>query len=136
MGWIDGIIGEITKGTVTTNVPQTEAVVSYLKSLGIPNHNVENMVFLCKDILGRSADEVKAVVEHIEGKGLKGETLINFLTSYPKLLAYTPNGDNLEKGKTRATVKSESRNGQEYWGVVFWREGAAFNTAPVSPQKP
>ena len=46
------------------------------------------------------------------------------------------NGKQLEKGRARASVEVVERGGRKEAGVSYWREGAAFQTAPVAPLKP
>ena len=61
------------------------------------------------------------------------------LEVYPKLLTYevAPGGKMLQRGKARAQVELVNLNGKgQAVNVHFWREGAAFKTAPVSPWKP
>jgi hypothetical protein len=56
------------------------------------------------------------------------------LEAYPKLLLYevAPDGAYLTSGKGRASL--DVIDGKA--GVSFWREGAAFQTAPVAPYQP
>ena len=115
--------------------------INYLtNTVGIPLRGVENMVSISKSILGRDAGELEAVVRWVEGQGLwEGQgnrKMIDFLVANPTLLNYTPNGDVLEKGAARAALTVEERGGRKVAGLVQWREGAVFGTAPVAPQKP
>lgn len=110
--------------------------ISYLESLGLPSKGIENMASISKPILGRSVDELKAVVDWLHGEGLEGQTLGGFLRAHPQLLSYSPAGDHLERGNARAAVTFGQRDGRRVAGLVQWREGATFGTAPVSPQPP
>ena len=60
------------------------------------------------------------------------------LESHPALLTYSVSADGkqLEKEQARASVDVQERNGRRAVGVSYWREGAAFATAPVAPYKP
>ena len=67
-----------------------------------------------------------------------GAALAVLLEAHPNLLTYTvsANGKQLEKGQARASVDVSERHGAKVAGVSYWREGAAFATAPVAPLKP
>lgn len=63
--------------------------------------------------------------------------MLRLLEVNPTLLTYAVSADGrvLEKGRTRAAVEVRG-SGERAAGVSFWREGAAFETAPVAPLKP
>ena len=42
----------------------------------------------------------------------------------------------LEKGQARASVEIRGSGADKAAGVNYWRDGAAFETAPVAPLKP
>lgn len=67
-----------------------------------------------------------------------GAALRSLLETHPNLLTYavSANGKQLEKGLARASVDLVEKDGRKVAGVSFWREGAAFATAPVAPLKP
>jgi len=137
--WVDGVTTEIAKRNLTTNVDSCEAVINYLMSLGISLHGVENMVSLCKPILGRSVDELATVVSWLERKGVSDrKLLVRFLMANPVVLIYNPSSsdDVLEKGKSRISLALGERGGVTSVGIILYREDAAFGTAPVSPVKP
>lgn len=54
------------------------------------------------------------------------------------MLTYAVAGDGkaLQKGAARASIDLSERQGRRVAGVSYWREGAAFQTAPVAPLKP
>ena len=61
------------------------------------------------------------------------------LEAHPGLLTYTVSRDGkcLEKGRARAAVEVvRGEGGRQAAGVSYWREGAAFETAPVAPLRP
>lgn len=126
------------KKALTTNAQQVEAVVTYLMSLGISEHGVENMASLCKPILGRSVDELSAVVAFLQNKGISGKALVSFLIANPTVLTFSPSstGDYLEKGQTRVSVVFAERGGKQVAGITLYRADCVFGTAPVAPAKP
>lgn len=136
--WIDGVMSEMSRGTLSTSVSHVEAVLQYLEQLDIPLHRAENMVSICKAIFGCSLDQMKSVVAWLENNKITGPTLIELLASYPQVLTYIPSSDGscLEKGKSRASLIFDERNGKPTIGIQFWREGAAFGQSPVTPKTP
>ena len=68
-----------------------------------------------------------------------GAALVAVLEAHPGLLTYTVSRDGkcLEKGRARAAVEVvRGEGGRQAAGVSYWREGAAFETAPVAPLRP
>ena len=95
------------------------------------------MVSLCYSILGHDVENhLKPVVEHLVSKGVTD--IPKLLSMQPRLLDYdvAENGSILIKGKLRAAVKVEKKGKQRIFGVVTYREGAAFQTAPLTPYSP
>lgn len=138
LAWIDGVMSEMTRKTLQTNVERVEAALAYLQGLGIPVHCIENMVSLCKPILACEVDGLKAVVDWLESKGLSGSTLKELLMTYPHILPYSPSEDGscLERGRSRASLVFGEKSGKRTIGVQYWREGAAFGQSPVAPKSP
>lgn len=111
--------------------------IAYLESTGIPTFGVENMASICKGILGRSAQQVQAVVEWCQEKGVAPAALPALLEAHPQVLTYdvAADGSCLVKGAARASLVFQEAAGKRRVGVTFWRENAAFGTAPITPQK-
>lgn len=66
-----------------------------------------------------------------------GAGLAQLLQSHPKVLLYTvADGSYLQLGRARAQIDVVEKNGQRHANVSYWREGAAFVTAPLAPWKP
>ena len=63
---------------------------------------------------------------------------MTLLIEHPQLLTFAVSADGrrLEKGKARASVDVREQHGARVAGVSYWREGAAFQTAPVAPYTP
>ena len=109
----------------------------YLIDQGITEGQLCNMASLCFSILGYGVeDHLKPVVEHLTSKGVTD--IPKLLSMQPKLLDYSvaEDGSVLIKGKLRAAVKVEKKGGQNVVGVITYREGAAFQTAPLTPYSP
>lgn len=95
------------------------------------------MASLCYSILGYDVDDhLKPVVEFLKSKGVTN--LPKLLSMQSKLLDYTvaDDGSCLMKGRLRVVVKTEKKNNKQEVLVVTYREGAAFNTAPLTPYSP
>lgn len=138
--WIDGITERILKMEFETSPSRVEAVVNFLEGLGLPTHWVCNMASRVPGILGREPNtELQAVLDYIQRQGVRGDALLRILRDYPRLLLFTPSSDGkvLELGQTRAAVDVIQVPGRgPVANVSYWRAGAAFETAPVSPLKP
>ena len=63
-----------------------------------------------------------------------GEPPLRLLRDYPRLLLFTPSADGkaLQMGDCFAEVDVVGGRGH----VSYWRQGAAFGTAPESPRQP
>lgn len=112
--------------------------INYLISLGIPTHRVENMVSICKGILGREVSDLESVLQWLKKQNLSDERAIGFIQANPTLLTYSPSPDGscLMKGKARVSLSFGQRNDHKVVGIVQWREGAAFKGPPVAPTPP
>ncbi len=136
--WIDGVTAEIMKKRLDTNADRCKEVIEYLtNTVGIPNHRVENMVAINKQILGQRVENLQATVEFLQSKGITGDALVVFLETHPVILRYIPESGQsylvLNRGeavdtKSRAKLVLE---GQEP-SVVYYRDVAIFGTAPIS----
>jgi len=112
--------------------------VEYLQSLGIKMNRIENMVSLAKQIFAKSPEELRTIVEWLTKKGVAAEELAHFLETNPTVLTYSisSNGSYLENGKARISLVRVQEHGEQVPGIVQWRDGAQFATAPVSPRMP
>jgi hypothetical protein len=112
--------------------------INYLLSLGIPTHRVENMVSICKGILGREVSDLENVLHWVKKQNLSDERAVEFIQANPTILTYSPSPDGsyLMKGKARVSLSFGERNDQKVVGLVQWREGAAFKGPPVAPAPP
>lgn len=138
--WIDGVTAEIMKKRLDTNADRCKNVIEFLTStIGIPNHRVENMVAINKQILGLSVEDLKATIEFIQSKGISGDALVTFLETHPVILRYIPEPGQsylvLNRGeargkdtKTRAKLVLEGQAPS----VVYYRDGTVFGASPIS----
>ena len=138
--WIDGVTAEIMKKRLDTNADRCKEVIEYLSNtVGIPNHRVENMVAINKQILGLCVEHLQATVEYIQSKGITGDALVTFLETHPVILRYTPESGGsylvLNRGEAQGVdTKSRARlvlEGQQP-SVVYYRDGAVFGSSPIS----
>ena len=112
--------------------------VEYLQSLGIKMNRIENMVSIAKQIFAKSPEELGTIVEWLAKKGVAGEELAQFLESNPTVLTYSVSSNEkyLENGKARISLVRVQQHGEQVPGIIQWRDGAQFATAPVSPRMP
>lgn len=94
LNWVDGVTAEIMKKKLDTSASKCRAVVEYLKSLGIENHRVENMVSIAKQVLSKTPEELQTVVAWIQSKGISGNELVVFLETNPVVLTYAVSESN------------------------------------------
>ncbi|KAK9853096.1 hypothetical protein WJX84_012124 [Apatococcus fuscideae] len=137
--WIDGIIEAQIKRRFDTSIDHCQQVVDFLTDLGVANLMVCNMAAAVPEILGLDvAEQLKPVVDYLAAQGVSGQAAAQLLQQHPKLLLYTvlSDGSKLQRGQARASVDVVERNGAKFANVNYWREGAAFNTAPLTPWKP
>ncbi|GMH36756.1 hypothetical protein BSKO_04629 [Bryopsis sp. KO-2023] len=134
--WIDGVVERVMKRQLVTTSNNCQEVVEYLMSEGLSEFQVCNMVSLCYEILSSNVVNLQGVVAFMAAKGVTD--IPGVLSLHPKLLAYSVAPDNklLVKGKMRAAIVTRPPGGVDDFRVVIFREGAAFNTAPVTPWKP
>ena len=133
------MINEVAKNSLHTSVAQIEGILAYLQGdLNIPLHRVENLVSLCKGVLARSPEQVRAVGEWLQSKGVAGPNLVALLAKYPIVLKYdvAPDGACLVSGAARASLVFREAGGRRFAGVTLWREGTSFGSAPVAPANP
>lgn len=101
-------------------------------------NRIENMVSIAKQIFARSPEELGTIVEWLTKKGVAGEELAHFLESNPTVLTYSVSSNEkyLENGKARISLVRVQQDGEQVPGIIQWRDGAQFATAPVSPRMP
>eukprot|EP00890_Picochlorum_soloecismus_P004127 jgi/Picsp_1/4715/NSC_02084-R1_mitochondrial transcription termination factor len=138
IAWVDGVTSEIMKTKLDTNAEKCKSVVEYLQSLGIKTNRIENMVSIAKQIFAKSPEELRTVVEWLTKKDVAGEELAHFLETNPTVLTYSvsSNESYLENGKARISLVRVQHHGEQVPGIIQWRDGAQFATAPVSPRMP
>ncbi|KAK9807929.1 hypothetical protein WJX73_003433 [Symbiochloris irregularis] len=104
--WIDGISDRLIKREFDTTAERCKDVVTYLTDeIGIPSNNVCNMASRAARILGQDVEQqIKPVVDYINGRGVSGHALGLLLAAHPKLLLCTVASDGavLHLGNSRA----------------------------------
>jgi hypothetical protein len=139
LAWVDGVTTEMRRGALATDVARCAAVLETLAGLGLGCEDVENMAAICKPILARSPEQLRAVADWAVAGGVApGKELAHLLRQHPNLLTFevAAGGTQLARGAARAALDFGERGGKRAVGVTLWREGAAFGTAPVSPRAP
>lgn len=135
--WIDGVTERMVKRQLKTTVDECRENIEYLTSLGLTEQQVCNMASLCFPILAADRKtQLEPVINFLKKRGVSD--LPPVLSQHPKLLDYQVSADGLrlEKGGLRAAVDVIDQGKSQSVKVVVYREGAAFQTAPLSPWKP
>lgn len=68
-----------------------------------------------------------------------GDAFLALIKDYPRLLTFdvSSDGRHLQLGEARAAVDvTNDRYRGRVANVSYWRDGASFETAPVSPMRP
>jgi len=117
--------------------PTLNPQVAFLTTAGISDQDVCYMAAVAPGMLSRSAKRhglplYNYLKQRVKGKGARAAVL----REYPRLLEYDVVGEGdsavLVRGNARASVDVVKGN----VGVSFWRDGAVFDSAPVSPMVP
>eukprot|EP01024_Parvocaulis_polyphysoides_P025092 TRINITY_DN22898_c0_g2_i2.p2 TRINITY_DN22898_c0_g2~~TRINITY_DN22898_c0_g2_i2.p2 ORF type:complete len:129 (-),score=9.08 TRINITY_DN22898_c0_g2_i2:195-581(-) len=125
----------MSKGRIHTTVEKCRAAVEYLESVGLPKYMVQNMVSVNHRIVSLEVEtQIKPIVEYVKERGMQDPGKL--LKLYPQLFDFQVGSDHkvLEKGE-RGRVQVDVFESDKYQ-VHFWREGAAFKTAPIAPWQP
>ena len=118
-------------------------VVSFIEGRGVTGEQYASSLcgWLCS-VLSCCTTRCGKVSWHISGCDscwpTAGTGLAQLLAAHPKLLLYTVSSDDkvLQLGRAFAQVDVVEKNGQRSANVSYWREGASFITAPLSPWRP
>ncbi len=86
LAWVDGVTTEMRRGALATDVARCAAVLETLASLGLGGEDVENMAAICKPILARSPEQLRAVADWAVAGGVTpGKELAHLLRQHPNV---------------------------------------------------
>ncbi|GIL74699.1 hypothetical protein Vretimale_2333 [Volvox reticuliferus] len=139
--WIEQIVDRIMKGMLRTTEERARGVIDYLVGVGLKQDEICNMASISVVLLGLNPEtRLKTVVDYLKGRGVPDSGIPDLVLKHPRIFEYrvTEDGKNLKKGKARIQVDvvPVSANGETAAAVNYFREGASFLEAPVSPVGP
>lgn len=139
--WIEQIVDRIMKGMLRTTEERATGVINYLVSVGLKQDEICNMASISVVLLGLNPEtRLKTVVDYLKGRGVPDTAIPDLVLKHPRIFEYklTPDGKELAKGKARIQVDvvPAGLNGEKACAVNYFREGASFMEAPVSPVGP
>ena len=143
--WINGVTAAIMTKKLDTTLDTTKAAIDHLTALGIPNHRVENMVSINKQILAQSTDHLDETINAISKQIGTGPTLLSFLMTNPVILRYGPVDGApgcfalRRDGKTNAVDETSMAKvvkdaKTDAWHCVYYRRNVILGTSPISMQ--
>lgn len=137
--WVEQIVDRIMKNMLKTTEERTQAVVDYLLSLGLKQDEICNMASLSVVLLGLNPEtRIKPVVDYLKERGVPENSIADLAFQHPRIFEYrvTDGGKLLSKGQARVKVDVLPVPGGPACAVTYYREGASFLSAPVSPALP
>ncbi|KXZ54172.1 hypothetical protein GPECTOR_5g269 [Gonium pectorale] len=139
--WVEQIVDRIMKGMLRTTEERAQGVINYLTSVGLKQDEICNMASISVVLLGLNPEtRLKTVVDYIKGRGVPESGVPDLVLKHPRIFEYklTPDGKALAKGRARIQVDvvPAGLDGSMACAVNYFREGASFLEAPVSPVGP
>mmetsp|Transcript_20572 Transcript_20572/g.52742 ORF Transcript_20572/g.52742 Transcript_20572/m.52742 type:complete len:221 (-) Transcript_20572:175-837(-) len=136
--WVDGIIDEAKKGKLVTNVAVAREAAAELANFGLSVSEMENVASRAPAVLATSGAQLRAVIDYLRSRGLSIEEARRQVVTYPRILLYAVSADGATLGFQQARMEVDVTGSDDSRRIVVsqWREGAAFETAPVSPWRP
>ncbi|GFR46210.1 hypothetical protein Agub_g7749, partial [Astrephomene gubernaculifera] len=143
--WVEQIVDRMMKGSLRTTEERAQAVINYLTSIGLKQDEICNMASISVVLLGLNPEtRIKSVVDYLQGRGVPDTAIPDLVLKHPRIFEYrlTPDGKALAKGAARIQVDVLPAGGpaaggaDKVVGVNYFREGASFLEAPVSPVGP
>lgn len=138
--WVEQIIDRVMKGMLRTNEERAKGVIDYLSSIKLQQDQICNMASISVVLLGLNPEtRLRPVVEYLKKRGVPEGQIPDVVLKHPRIFEYKvmEDGKALQKGAARIQVDAvplpEGRNAV---AVNYFREGAAFLGAPVSPMPP
>lgn len=140
--WVEQIVDRVMKGMLRTTEERTKDVIAYLTSIGLKQDEVCNMASISVVLLGLNPEtRLKSVVDYLKGRGVPDASIPDLVLKHPRIFEYklTEDGKALAKGKARIQVDVVPMGllgSESVVAVNYFREGASFLEAPVSPVGP
>ncbi|GFH22558.1 mitochondrial transcription termination factor, partial [Haematococcus lacustris] len=130
------------KNMLRTTEERTQAVITYLTSIGLRQDEVCNMASISVVLLGLNPEtRIKPVVEYLQRRGMPDESIPDLVLKHPRIFEYrleSSDASSLCKGRARIQVDvlPIGPNGSKVAAVNYFRDNATFLESPVSPVPP
>ncbi|PNW71373.1 hypothetical protein CHLRE_16g651550v5 [Chlamydomonas reinhardtii] len=139
--WIEQIVDRTMKGMLRTTEERAKGVVDYLTSVGLKQDEICNMASISVVLLGLNPEtRLKSVVDYLKRRGVPDSGIPDLVLKHPRIFEYKLSADGSELVKGRARIQVDvvpvGANGEQACAVNYFREGASFMEAPVSPVGP
>ncbi|KAJ9517132.1 hypothetical protein QJQ45_009114 [Haematococcus lacustris] len=163
--WVEQIVDRIMKNMLRTTEERTQAVITYLTSIGLRQDEVCNMASISVVLLGLNPEtRIKPVVEYLQRRGMPDESIPDLVLKHPRIFEYrleSSDASSLCKGRARIQILVEGcarcelvaqetstgahvqvdvlpigPNGSKVAAVNYFRDNATFLESPVSPVPP
>uniref|UniRef100_A0A7S1SIX0 Uncharacterized protein n=1 Tax=Tetraselmis chuii TaxID=63592 RepID=A0A7S1SIX0_9CHLO len=136
--WALGVVDEAKRGKLTTSVEVAREAANELAKLGLSVRDTENVVSKVPGVLATSPAQLQAVINYLRDRGVTVEEARKLVMQTPRVLLYTVSAEGAQLGLGRARMEVDVTTAGEQRRVVVstWREGAAFESSPVSPWRP
>jgi hypothetical protein len=141
---VEQITDRIMKKQLRTTPARTTEVIDFLKGLGLQQDEICNMAFISIPLLGLSpTKQLQPVINYLRERGVPDEAMANLVFKHPKLLEYRRTDDPTELSRPSTNMRARVRvdvvplpDGSKAANVTYFRKGAAFTSAPISPWVP
>ena len=130
---------EAKKKKLQTTAAQACEAADALVSMGFRDMDVENICAKAPGVLGRSPSDLAAVKDYMVAQGATDAEIRSIVLKTPRVLLYSPSSDSKQQlvlGKARMELDITTRGEKRVPVLSMYREGCAFESAPVSPWKP
>lgn len=138
--WVEQIVDRVMKNMLRTTEERAKSVVEYLLSLGLRQDEICNMASISVVLLGLNPEtRMKAVVEYLKKRGVPDGGIPDLVLKHPRIFEYKVSEDGVTLYKNKARIQVDVLpipSGEKVVGVNYYREGASFLEAPVSPVTP
>eukprot|EP00798_Chlamydomonas_sp_ICE-L_P011184 gene11184-18798_t len=131
--WVEQIVDRLMKGMLKTSEERCQSVITYLLSIGLKQDEICNMACMSVVLLGLNPEtRLKATVEYLKSRGVTDESVPDLVLKHPRIFEYKVGDTDYVVDVVPALPPKTDKVAS----VCYFREGASFMVAPVSPAGP
>lgn len=140
--WVEQITDRLMKNMLRTTEERAQSVIDYLLSIGLRQDEICNMACISVVLLGLNPEtRMKSTVEYLKKRGVPDASIPDLVLKHPRIFEYKveEGSDYVVKGLARIQVDvlpALPPKTEMVCSVNYFREGASFMVAPVSPAGP